>query len=161
MNALALQTVIFDYYMFRPNISVEFIEKSDTPVPVIRIFGSTSLGQRIVAHVHGVLPYLYFRPSNVNDTSFDTIAQVQSYLPILHHRLEEQFEKKRIAAINAKRNDHEAIQAVDIKPKRHIHHLEVVSKMPFYGYWENEKVFVKCFLFDPSDIKNLISILEV
>lgn len=30
-------------------------------IPVIRLFGATDKGQRVVAHVHGVYPYLYVK----------------------------------------------------------------------------------------------------
>lgn len=36
-------------------------------VPQIRIFGATDSGQRVVAHVHGVFPYLYIEYSGKLD----------------------------------------------------------------------------------------------
>lgn len=36
-----------------------FFDEPLRVVPEVRIYGATDRGQRVVAHVHGVLPYLY------------------------------------------------------------------------------------------------------
>lgn len=48
--------------MFDPQFQhvVKTGEEDELPkVPVIRVFGATETGQKVCAHIHGALPYLY------------------------------------------------------------------------------------------------------
>lgn len=43
--------------LFGPHGSTQ--QRSAPALPVIRVFGSTETGQKVCAHIHGALPYLY------------------------------------------------------------------------------------------------------
>jgi len=61
---VAIQVINIDYSMQRIG--------SGIPSPVIRIFGSSAKSlRRYCVNIHGVYPYLYFRPDDVNDSTFD------------------------------------------------------------------------------------------
>jgi len=151
-SCLSMHVVSLDYYMLRHHKSYDFIQSSEDKVPIIRVYGSTPTGQRCVAHIHGIYPYLYFRPSNINDLTFDTRLQVDSYLLPFHKRLEEEIFKRisKPVEINGKDRKH-----------RHIHRLEVVYKKLLYGYWPDPKFFIKVYLRSPWDVNTIVSILEV
>lgn len=44
-----------------PGIHGSNQQRAVSKVPVIRVFGATETGQKVCAHFHGALPYLYIR----------------------------------------------------------------------------------------------------
>jgi hypothetical protein len=62
---VAIQVINIDYSMQKIDGRV--------PSPVIRVFGSSSKSlRRYCVNIHGVYPYLYFRPDDINDSTFDS-----------------------------------------------------------------------------------------
>jgi len=47
----------FDPPLFGSHGSTQ--QKNAPQVPVIRVFGATESGQKVCAHIHGALPYLF------------------------------------------------------------------------------------------------------
>lgn len=65
------RVVKLDYYLTPPTKDLDacysqFGSSAVWKVPVLRIFGSTPVGQKTCLHVHGVFPYLYV-PCAVED----------------------------------------------------------------------------------------------
>ena len=68
---LSATTLIFDVKMSIVPDDCAFIDfkhkQGHGRLPVIRVFGATPGGQRTCVHIHGFLPYFYFRPKRSED----------------------------------------------------------------------------------------------
>lgn len=140
---LSVRIVSVDHYMAKPikemdPVYSQFRGSEIKQVPVIRIFGSTSLGQKVCLHVHGVFPYLYI--------PYDTSCNDPD---MLMYQILNSIEKGlNISLRNASSTTH------------HIFKMTLVKGIPFYGYHPKEHKFLKIYFYNPMLIKRAADLLQ-
>lgn len=143
-----VHVVNFDYSMIWASEGYPYIDLkgNSTLVPVIRVFGSNTNRQKVCAHVHGVLPYFYFRPTDHLDSSFESIEVVERGIECMHRIIE--------GILNVKRPQYhiKCNSSGSLSTNVFIHEMKVVEKIPIYGYYEKAVPFVKISLYNPADV---------
>ncbi|KAM4693357.1 LOW QUALITY PROTEIN: DNA polymerase zeta catalytic subunit [Discoglossus pictus] len=140
----SLRLVTADYYLAAPipGLDVTRSHFRDCPVrkvPVVRVFGATPAGQKTCLHLHGIFPYLY--------VPYDGFGQQnkERYLRQVAFSIDR--------ALNvALGNPSASIQ--------HVFKVTLVSGVPFYGYHEKERQFMKIYLYNPSMVKRVGELLQ-
>jgi hypothetical protein len=169
-DVASFSVITYDYCMIWHARGAGFVDAStDGPHPVIRIFGwaGDATGKRVCANVHGVYPYFYFRPESVTDPVFSSAVSIARFdnfrycygdhgSYVLHCRCLESFEAKLENMLSKSR-----VRKYQKKQLKRIHCLEVVSKLPVYGYYPEPEYFVKVCLRFPEDTPFLVKLLEV
>ena len=151
---LLVNVLYIDYIQLWLRKPADFVAApTDGPLPVIRIFGATDAGQHAVVHVHGFLPYLYFRPASSEDTSFNDEKRVKSYLPAFQRALEKRLQEHRVAQMDASK------QNTSDPGARFVDRMEVVERTSIYGL-QGPQWFVRVFLRKPTSTKQCRIILE-
>ncbi|EOA81418.1 DNA polymerase zeta [Exserohilum turcicum] len=111
-------------------------------VPVIRAFGATETGQKVCAHIHGALPYLYLEyngsldPDVVNSYILDLRASIDHALAATYRR-----------------------NAYDAK-SIYVGHISLVKGVPFFGYNVGYKVFLKVYMLNPMHMTRFADLLH-
>ncbi len=81
-STISVLVVNIDFYMSRISVNAEYGPMpKGILMPVIRIYGSTALGQRACVHIHGFLPYIYFRADNFSHAAFENEEKLRRLVP--------------------------------------------------------------------------------
>lgn len=145
----------------------EFGSSSAAPsrfIPIIQICGSGFLrGQVPVStcmYVHGVFPYMYFRPADMKETVFSTEDSLIPFLDTIKKRLEDEmqllFEQEEIEKPSSGAFASHKKQRTR---KETIHKLEIVRKKSIYGFHPEAVLFVKVYCLNLNDIAKISRLL--
>ncbi|CAK7311274.1 DNA polymerase zeta catalytic subunit [Vulpes lagopus] len=139
----SVRIVTADYYMASPLRGLDTCQCPLTQapvkkVPVVRVFGATPAGQKTCLHLHGIFPYLY--------VPYDGYGQQpESYLSQMAFSIDR--------ALNVALGNPSSTA-------QHVFKVSLVSGMPFYGYHEKEKHFMKIYLYNPAMVKRICELLQ-
>ncbi|KAH4179786.1 DNA polymerase [Parastagonospora nodorum] len=118
-------------------------KRQDAPqVPIIRAFGATETGQKVCAHIHGALPYLYLEYNGSLEKEV-----VSTYILSLRASIDHAL------ATTYRRN------AYDGK-SMYVGHITLVKGVPFFGYSVGYKIFLKVYMLNPVHMTRFADLLH-
>ena len=124
-----------------PVLNFEDFQKSPK-VPIIRVFGATETGQKVCAHIHGVLPYLY-----IQYTGSLVPDDVDAYIRRLHASIDHAL------AVSYRRNLYDGKSSF-------VAHITLVKGVPFYGFYVGYQFFLKIYMLNPLHMTRLADTLR-
>ncbi|KAF2632532.1 DNA polymeras-like protein zeta catalytic subunit [Macroventuria anomochaeta] len=111
-------------------------------VPVIRAFGATETGQKVCAHIHGALPYLYLEYTGSLEKDAVNVY-LQSLRASIDHAL----------ALTYRRNAYDGKSV-------YVGHISLVKGVPFFGYNVGYKTFLKVYMLNPMHMTRFVDLLH-
>ncbi|GMY18869.1 DNA polymerase zeta catalytic subunit-like [Fagus crenata] len=126
-NVFSVRFVSIDYYMAAPISGLDFCYSSFqggkvNEVLVIRVYGSTPIGQKTCLHIHKVLPYLYVPCA---DISLQPHKEGDAHTQAVFLALEKALKLKGNAG----------------SKRQHVQGCSLVRARKFYGYHSSEELF--------------------
>ncbi|GJJ09693.1 hypothetical protein Clacol_003917 [Clathrus columnatus] len=111
-------------------------------VPVIRVFGPSSLGLRCCLHIHQVYPYFY-----IDYLGSLNLENVRDYI----HKLKKSL--NHAVALSLRRNP-------DGPKAKYIRAIILVKGVPFYGFHTGNQPYLKVMVSDPTYVFRIVTILR-
>lgn len=106
-------------------------------VSVIRVFGATETGQKVLVHIHGAFQYLYIEYSG-SLIEEDVKIAIRTLQLSIDHAL----------AVSYRKN------------VAYVAHISLVKGVPFYGFHVGYKFYLKIYLLNPLHITRLADLLR-
>jgi DNA polymerase zeta len=151
MDPFRVRLNCLDHYQATP------LDEFDPPVPlgitrenvkerprisVIRVFGATSTGQKVLMHVHGALQYTYIEYSG-SLIPQDVEVAIRTLQLSIDHAL----------AVSYRKNIYEG-------KHRYVAHISLVKGVPFYGFHVGYRFYLKIYLLNPMHMTRLADLLR-
>ncbi|KAI1286929.1 DNA polymerase zeta catalytic subunit [Halotydeus destructor] len=136
-----------DHYLGKPingldELYSQFNGCETSRVPVIRVFGVTESGEKVCLHVHGVYPYFcipFEAERHIDKNSFI-------------RKLADEIDQKLSTNSNSAHFGNK-------RSSSHIHKIEIIKAIPFYGYHSTEESFLKLSFYNPFSAKKVIELI--
>ena len=113
-------------------------------VPVIRVFGATETGQKVCAHIHGALQYLFI--PYTESLERDAVEQYINSLRLsIDHAL----------ALSYRRNPYS-----ESRTSQFVAHISLVKGVPFFGYNVGYRYYLKIYLLNPLHMTRFADLLQ-
>ncbi|OAP55773.1 hypothetical protein AYL99_09925 [Fonsecaea erecta] len=111
-------------------------------VSVIRVFGATPTGQKVLMHIHGALQYTYIEYSG-SLVPQDVEVAIRTLQLSIDHAL----------AVSYRKNIYDG-------KHRYVAHISLVKGIPFYGFHVGYKFYLKIYLLNPLHMTRLADLLR-
>ncbi|EXJ81893.1 DNA polymerase zeta subunit [Capronia coronata CBS 617.96] len=151
MDPFRVRLNCIDHYQAVP------LDEFDPPVPqglvhenakerprisVIRVFGATETGQKVLMHIHGALQYTYIEYSG-SLVPEDVDVAIRTLQLSIDHAL----------AVSYRKNIYEG-------KHRYVAHISLVKGVPFYGFHVGYRFYLKIYLLNPLHMTRLADLLR-
>ncbi|KPI43322.1 DNA polymerase zeta catalytic subunit [Cyphellophora attinorum] len=151
MDGFRVRLNCIDHYQAVPHdefdppvpLAAAALSKKERPrVSVLRVFGATETGQRVLMHIHGAFQYTYLEYAG-SLLPHDVDVAIQNLHLSIDHAL----------AVSYRKNIYEGTH-------RYVAHISLVKGVPFYGYHVGYKFYLKIYLLNPLHMNRMADLMR-